>query len=74
MPPSTAISDSFRHHGLEPSNDLFHARIHHLPFGEALAKVITDNDIGTVQAREKAEDAILQIQGVLIPGAKSQKY
>ena len=53
---------------LGDGDDLFHARIHRALtlWIEALAHVITESGIGTVQSREKAEDAILQIQGALM--------
>jgi len=53
---------------LGDGDDLFHARIHRALtlWIEALAKVIAEGGVGADHAREKAEDAILQIQGALM--------
>ncbi len=53
---------------LGDGDNFFHARIHRALtlWIEALAEVITESGIDSVQAREKAEDAILQIQGALM--------
>ncbi len=53
---------------LGDGDEIFYTRIHRALtlWIEALAQVITESGIASVQAHEKAEDAILQIQGALM--------
>ena len=53
---------------LGDGDDLFYARIHRALtlWIEALTKVVIEGGVSSVHAHEKAEDAILQIQGALM--------